>query len=58
MKKALYRRDKFVTSCDLNHSCRSLIYNETKLFRFMKRYARKHQRTVMRNELMKMVRDS
>jgi hypothetical protein len=58
MKKALYRRDKFVTSCDLNHSCRDLIANESRMFRFLKRYARKHQRTVMRNEVMKMVRDS
>lgn len=61
MEKALYKRDVFVTAWDLNASCRKYICkssHHSALFARLKRYARKHQRTELREALRKELREA
>lgn len=61
MMRAMYKRDRFVTAWDLNSSCRSYLCWQTgskSLFSKLKRYARKHQRTKMRDALYKEAREA
>lgn len=61
MMRAMYKRDRFVTAWDLNSSCRSYLCFQTGskgLFSRLKRYARKRQRTKMRDALYKEAREA
>lgn len=61
MMRAMYKRDRFVTAWDLNSSCRCYLCWQTgskSLYSRLKRYARKRQRTEMRNSLYKEAREA